>query len=131
MAEYEYKKTEPWNAPYVREVITREIAPPLFIRSRADRIIVHFDRELTPEQKARLDSIMSSPRVPRAEYEFGMVGLEEEIEREIGVRPVRATWDELRGRGTLQFDRELTPEQEAGLKRVLDRLRRGAALRRI
>jgi len=128
---YKYKRVEPWDAAFVWHLIERDVARPLLgITEREDELILFFDRELTEKEKQKLDKIMSKPPTP-VRYEFGVKDLKDEVERLIGVRPVRVEYDEVRGHAVIDFDRELTREQELALSRLFEDVKGLRSLKRV
>jgi len=128
---YRYKRVEPWDAPYVWRLIERDIAVSVLgITETAEEFILFFEKELTPDQKAKLDALMAKPPTPTAVYEFGAIDLEDEIAMAVGVRPVRVDFDEATGRGRIYFDTTLTPTQEKALETFMKALRGGFLKRR-
>jgi len=123
---YRYKKAVrgmavgEFDAPYVINMVAREVGKPVLgMTETQDERIVFFDSELTPEQKAKLDSIMNNPPKPVRRYEYGIIDLEELIESELGVRPVRVNFDPRTNNITVDFDKDLTIEQEKKLEAIL------------
>jgi len=85
---------------------------------RVGEIGIDLDRELTPDEKAKLDSLVAENPVPTSEYEaFPLTP--EDVEAEIGVRPVFIAVDPATGMARCKFDTTLTLEQEAKLEALL------------
>jgi len=82
------------------------------------RTIINSPKELTPEEKSILDSLVAENPVPVSTYELLPV-TPDDIEIEIGVRPVILIIDPTTGTATCHFDTTLTPEQEAMLEALL------------
>jgi len=120
MSLYRYPLKEPWDSSFVRGVIERDVGLSCRITTQwvGKAIVIYFDRELTPEEKAKLDAIMASPPTPVSSYELKPLRAED-VEQEIGVRPARLTIDLTTGECDAQFDQELTPAQEAKLAELL------------
>jgi hypothetical protein len=123
-------KTYVFNLPakfdpyYLRAILQREF-PDAFIgwSETATEIRIDFARELTADEKSKLDSLIVSPPMPAAVYEFGAIDLADEIEKAVGVRPVLVDYDEERDRGRIMFDKALTTTQEAALQTFIQGLR--------
>jgi hypothetical protein len=132
VASYTYPlPARPFNPSYLRGLLEREFKGALIGWCETpNEIRFDFSRELTPEEKSRLDAIMAGPPTPASSYEFGAADLYEEAERQVGARPVFIEYDEATGRGRAMFDVELTPEQEARLADFFRGLKAGGLLRR-
>jgi len=120
---YEYPIPKVWDGVFVRAIIERDIAPVLGITETPNKIMIFFEKELSPSQKARLDDIMANPPQP-TRYEFGILDLHEVIESELGVKPVRVSVDEQTDHVTIDFQEPLTSTQETKLKTILTTMRR-------
>jgi len=115
---YEYVGTLKDSA-YFLALTEREIGiRALGITIYPDKFTLHFPRELTTEEKSRLDSLVAENPVPTSEYEISPV-TPDDVEREIGVRPIILTIDPATGTARVQFDTTLTLEQEALLEALL------------
>lgn len=113
-----------WDGPFVRSIIERELeVSVLGITETPNKIMIFFDKELTSTQKSKLDQIMANPPQP-VRYEYSAIDLEEWIETELGVKPVRVSVDEERNHVTIDFDAPITATQETKLKTILTTLRR-------
>jgi len=104
---------------YFRDLVAERlgISPP-GITTYADRFVIWADVELTPEQKTMLDSLVGENPVPTAVYEIAPVS-KDDVEAEVGIRPVFLYVDPATGEAICQFDTTLTPEQEAKLEELL------------
>jgi len=130
MMSYRYKRPDIWDGPFARAIIERDVGvPPLGIRETPRDVTIFFERELTPDQKSKLDSIMKKPPLP-IRYEFGAVELEDEIEKVVGKRPVRVDYDPATGRAVIDFEEELTPAEEKALEGYFKARHLGRLLRR-
>jgi len=90
----------------------------LTLQNFRDTLVVQFERPLTDVEKSKLDGLIASPPAPVSHYEFSPL-TPEDIETEIGVRPVLLMIDPTTGTATCHFDTTLTPEQEALLEALL------------
>jgi len=115
-----YEYTGVLKAPaYFRKLVERELGlPVLGITSTPTKFIIFFERDLTDVEKATLDSLVAENPVPVSEYEFSRI-TEDDVETEIGVRPVLLTIDPITGMARVYFDTTLTLEQEAKLEASL------------
>lgn len=121
---YEFPVPKVWDAVFVRSVIERELGVSVLgITETPHKTMIFFERELTTNQKAKLDSIMANPPQP-VRYEYGAIDLEELIETELGVKPVRVSVDEQTNHAVIDFEKPLTDVQEAKLKTIMTTLRR-------
>jgi len=121
---HEYKKVEPFDGTFVRAKIERETsAPVLGITEYPNKVWIFFDKELTSEQKAKLDAIMANPPT-LVRYEFGALDMTELVESMVGVKPLRVDYDEVSGHATIDFEKPLTPGQEKALDNALRGVRR-------
>jgi len=106
---------------YFRDVIIREIPVRLIgivTQIFRDTLVIQFETALTPEQKDTLDSLIASPPSPVSEYELCFL-TPEDIEAEIGVRPVSLEIDPTTRLARCKFDTTLTPTQETMLEALL------------
>jgi len=89
----------------------------LGVTSYRDRFVIFFDRELTPDEKAILDSLVAENPEPVAIYRLAPL-TPDDVEREVGARPV---YMKIAPEGfvELQFDRGLTATQETKLEECL------------
>jgi hypothetical protein len=121
---YEYKLPPRFDPHYLRAILEREFPGALLGWCETPtEIRFDFARELTPAEKAKLDSIMASPPMPVARYAWDALDVDD-VEREVGVRPVRLDVDLERDVIIVDFDRPLTPEQEMKLAMALRSQRR-------
>jgi len=88
-------------------------------------LIVWTERDLTSDEKSKLDSLIAGKLEPEAVYQFGPIGLEDEVEKAVGVRPVRVIDHPDAARTAIFFDRRLTAEQEAKLEAFMRSIRAG------
>jgi len=115
---YSYPRKEPWDGPFVRAIIERDVAKPVLgITERNEEIVVYFESELTSAQKLKLDAIMASPPTP-VRYSVELI-TPEDVEAEVGVKPVRIDIDPTSGLGRIDFEVELTSAQLSKLKTLL------------
>jgi len=83
-----------------------------------DTLIIYFERALTSAEKSILDGLVASPPAPVAMYEFSPL-TPEDVEAEIGIKPVILAIDPATGTATCHFDTTLTATQEAALEALL------------
>ena len=120
---YKYKRVEPWDGSYVWRIIERDLGVAVLgFTEYPEETIVHFEADLTPEQKAKLDAVIASPPTP-ARYEIALL-TPEDVEAEVGVKPVRIDIDSATGLGTIDFEKELTLGERGKLKACLAKLKR-------
>ena len=118
---YRYPRPREFDPRYLMEFVRREVSDSLIgLSETPTEIRFDFERELTPEEKERLDRIAQSPPAPAAVYEVVRTDLREEIERSVGVRPVAVVYDPERVFVRIYFDRELTEDQERALSKLLE-----------
>jgi len=131
MVTYSYPLPKEFDPYFLRSILEREF-PEKFIgwSETPTQIRIDFTEELTVEEKTILDSIIASPPMPASIYEYGCLDLEDEIEKTVGVRPVRVDFDEATGRARIYFDTTLTDTQEKALEGFMKSLRRGILKRR-
>ena len=115
---YDYPLPAKFDPYYLRAVLDREL-PGLLLGWSETPTQIRFDfaRELTPAEKAKLDSIAASPPMPAARYAFGYIDADD-VEKAVGVRPVRVDVRPETGEITIDFDSPLTPAQEARLEEL-------------
>jgi len=115
-----YEYTGKLNDPFYFRVLCGKVVglSPMGITSYPDRFIIWFERELTSEEKSKLDGLVTENPVPVSTYEISPITLDD-VEREIGVRPVTLMIDPTTGTATCHFDTTLTLEQEAKLEALL------------
>ena len=119
---YKYRLPERFDPHYLRAVLEREFGEAFLGWSETPtEIRIDFSRELSPEERERLDRIMERPPLPVEKYVVEPVS-PEDIELEVGVRPVMVSVDLRAGTCVIDFDRPLSPAQRARLEEVLNRL---------
>jgi hypothetical protein len=124
MPRYNYKLPAKFDPSYLYAVLAREFGANFLGWSETPtEIRIEFAKELTADEKAKLDSLIANPPMPVAVYEFGAIDLADEIEKAVGVRPVLVDYDEERDRGRIMFDKALTTTQEAALQTFIQGLR--------
>ena len=120
---YRYKRVEPWDGSYVWRLIERDLGVTVLgFTEYPTETIVNLEKELTANQKAKLDNIMATPPVP-VKYEISLL-TPEDVEAEVGVKPVRIDIDPQTGLGTVDFEKELTLGEMGKLKACLAKLKR-------
>jgi hypothetical protein len=82
-------------------------------------IRIDFAKDLTPTEKAKLDSLIANPPFPAERLEFGALDIADEIEAAIGKRPVRVDYDETRDHAVIDFDVPLTDTERAKVEAIL------------
>jgi hypothetical protein len=123
MVTYRYKLPVKFDAYYLRAILQKEFGAKFLGWSETPtEIRIEFAGDLTDAEKSKLDSLIASPPMPAAVYEFGVIDLADEIEKAIGVRPVLAEYDEATNRGRIMFDKTLTSTQEAALQTFIQGL---------
>jgi AraC-like DNA-binding protein len=124
VATYTYRLPAKFDPYYLRAILQREFGVNFLGWSETlNEIRIDFARELTADEKSKLDSLIANPPMPAAVYEFGAIDLADEIEKAIGVRPVLVDYDEATDRGRIMFDKALTSTQEAALQTFIQGLR--------
>ena len=119
---YEYPAVK-MDSAYIWRLMQRRTGKSVIgITETPEKIVVAFEAELTPAEKAELDVVMASPPTP-VRYEIALL-TPEYVEAEVGVKPVRADIDPATGLGTVDFDRDLTPGEVGRLEACLAKLRR-------
>jgi len=106
------------DSVYFRALVSQRVAPCIGLTEYPDRFIIYFEKALTSEQKAMLDSLVAENPVPVSTYELRFLD-ESDIETEIGVRPVMISIDPMTGAIICHFDTTLTLEQETMLEALL------------
>jgi hypothetical protein len=131
MPRYHYRKPGSFDSEYLGVVLRKEFGDNFLGWSETpSEMRIEFRRELTPEEKSKLDSIIANPPTPAAVYEFGDFDIEDEIERTIGVRPVHVRGDSRTGTYRIIFDRPLTQDQEKALSNLLSEIKSKGMLKR-
>jgi len=111
------------DTPYFRALVDRDVAtsdnPCLGITEYPDRrIIVWFDKKLTTTQKRKLDSLVNANPVPASVYIFSPI-TPEDVEADVGVKPVKIDYFPEVGTIICYFDTTLTSDQETKLEALL------------
>jgi len=88
-------------------------------------LIVWTERDLTSDEKSKLDSLIAGKLEPEEVYQFGPIDLESKIEKAIGVRPVRVIDHPDVARTVIFFDKALTAAQERALEAFLKGIKAG------
>jgi hypothetical protein len=128
---YRYKLPAKFDPHYLYAIMQREFGANFLGWSETPtEIRIDFARELTADEKSKLDSLIANPPMPAAVYEFGVIDLADEIEKAVGVKPVLAEWDETTDRARIMFDKTLTAAEEASLKGLLETIRAKRVLKR-
>jgi len=119
MATYSYPLPKKFDPYYLRSMLEKEF-PGIFAgwSETPKKIRIDFIRTLTPTEKSKLDLIIASPPLPATIYELSPI-TPEDVEKEVGVRPVRIDYDSTTGQARVYFDRALTPDEEAKLEACL------------
>jgi hypothetical protein len=132
MPRYHYRKPASFDSEYLGIVLRKEFGNDFLGWSETrDEMRIEFRRELKPDEKSKLDEIIANPPTPAAVYEFGAVNIEDEIEREIGVRPVYVRGDQRSGVYRIIFDKPLTQAQENALSNLLSEVKAKGKLKRV
>jgi len=108
------------NPGYVMSLIEARIGVRVIgiARAHTDRPIIQLERELTDDEKAILDSIIAENPEPASIYELSPL-TPEDVEAEVGIKPVIVQVDPAMGTARVCFDTTLAPEQEALLEALL------------
>jgi hypothetical protein len=131
MPRYHYKKPASFDSEYLGIVLRKEFGNDFLGWSEtSNEMRIEFRRELKPEEKSKLDSIIANPPTPAAVYEFGEVDLEDEIEKSVGIRPVDVRVDFVTGRYRIIFDKPLTKDQENALSNLLTEIKTKGKLKK-
>jgi len=122
MKHYEYTSlpTIP-NPAYLAGIITRDVGVEcigIVQQHFRDTLVVTMARELTSDEKTMLDSIIASPPEPVSTYEYSRITIDD-VEREVGIRPIVFNIDPVTGVAICHFDTTLTSEQETKLEALL------------
>jgi len=122
MERYEYSPIPKIpNLAYFRAKIEKDLGLKILgltLQHFRDTLVIQFERALTDEEKSKLDGLIASPPAPVSHYEMTVLS-PEDVEREIGIRPVLLTVDPTTGTAICHFDTTLTPEQETLLETLL------------
>lgn len=116
--EYVYKKPTKWNSPFASNLIRRGLRVDVSIRETAGELVFIFPRELSGDEKAFLDRLIAQNKRP-VRYEYGTLNIEDLIESKLGFRPVSVRLSPKSGGVIIDFEDELTPQQEKLLEDVL------------
>jgi hypothetical protein len=120
MVLYNYKLPAKFDPPYLYAVLAREFGANFLGWSETPtEIRIEFAKELSPTEKAKLDSLIANPPFPAERLEFGAIDIASEIEAAIGKRPVRVDYDETRDHAIIDFDVSLTDNERAKVEAIL------------
>lgn len=120
------------NPGYFWKLAEKRLGAPIIgIRETPNEFTIYFDTELPPDKKRALDELVRQNPEPEAILEIGDMDLEEEIQKAIGIRPVRAEYNPMTGRGVVEFDVKITEKHEAVIKGILQDLHNKKRIRRI
>jgi len=116
---YRYKLPVKFD-PYLLDLALSKEFGDIYLRwtETETEMIVQFTRELTPEEKAKLDGYIESPPMPKVKLIFEP-DLASEIEALIGKRPVLVDYDPAVGRCVLWFDVDITSVEEEAIEGLL------------
>jgi hypothetical protein len=117
---YTYKLPAKFDPPYLYAVLAREFGANFLGWSETPtEIRIEFAKELSPTEKAKLDSLLASPPFPVERLEFGALDIADEIYAAIGKRPVRVDYDETRDHAIIDFDVPLTDIERTKVETIL------------
>lgn len=118
---YRFRKPEGWDS-YMQAMIQYKLGVRILGATiRGDEVILFFERELTAEEQRLLSDLMADPPYPEHRFEVKYI-TEDDIEREIGARPVLLDVDRATGRITrIAFEKRLSPAQVWKLRMLWNR----------
>jgi len=119
MPAYRYP-LRPIDLHFMTGLLQRELKMAVRVTRNFERneLIVWTERELSDDEKRKLDDLIAGTLEPVAVYQFDLANLEDEIEKAVGVRPTRVVDRPDAARTAIFFDRRLTAEQEAFMRSI-------------